>query len=172
VKLVDRNSTDPKKQFADGMRKDDLILYTGHGRRGSGPDFDHANSSAGNYVLGKPSESGHYKLGRNELDKPGALSNDYQMMFFDACNTNKYLDDLRSRPKNKSTDNLDVVASTRELPWSTSKSDILTTLDGVMGGRSIQDIKGSLDRQNAGSGPGAAFVADGFRGNTQPAASP
>jgi peptidoglycan hydrolase-like protein with peptidoglycan-binding domain len=166
VKLVDRDTPGAKDKFADGMKQDDLILYSGHGRRGSGPDFDHATSAAGNYVIGKPTEAGHYTLGDNDVGKQGALSTGYQMMFFDACNTNNYLDDLRSRPKNKDTGNLDVIASTRELPWSTSKADILGTLDGVMGGKSIQDIKGGLDAQNAEAGKGAAFVADGFKANS------
>ena len=166
VKLVDRNTPGAKDKFADGMKHDDLVLYSGHGRRGSGPDFDHANSAAGNYVIGKPTEGGHYTLGKNDLDRPGALSDGYQMMFFDACNTDGYLDDLRSRPGNKSNGNLDVLASTTELPWSTSKGDVLNTLDGVMGGKSIQDIKSSLDARNAEPGKGPAFVADGFRTNT------
>ncbi len=166
VRLVDRNSPDAKSQFANGMKNDDLILYSGHGRMGSGPDFDHANSSAGNYVIGAPSEQGHYKLGANDVGKQGALKNEYQLMFFDACNTFRYVDDLRSRPKNKDASNLDIVASNRELPWSTSKADVLGMLDGVMGGKSIQDIKGGLDRQNADSGTGPAFRADGFKGNS------
>jgi len=166
VKLVDRDTPDAKNKFGAGMKNDDLILYSGHGRRGSGPDFDHADSKDGNYVIGKPSEPGHYKLGDNDLSKQGALGNQYQLMFFDACNTNKYLDDLRSRPRNKDAGNLDIVASTRELPWSTSKADMFAMLDGVMDGKSIQDIKGALDKQNAEAGKGAAFVADGFKGNS------
>lgn len=172
VKLVDRDTPSAKDKFADGMKKDDLILYSGHGRRGSGPDFDADKSAAGNYVIGKVSEEGHYALGKNDVSKKGALSDGYQMMFFDACNTNAYLDDLRSRPKNKDSGNLDVIASTRELPWSTSQGDVLGTLDGVMGGKSIQDIKGSLDSRNAEPGKGAAFVADGFKGNSYRPAAP
>ena len=172
VKLVDRNTPGAKDKFADGMKNDDLILYSGHGRRGSGPDFDHANSAAGNYVIGKPSEAGHYTLGQNDVAKTGALKDGYQMMFFDACNTDGYLDDLRSRPKNKDNSNLDVLASTRELPWSTSTGDVFNTLDGVMGGKSIQDIKANLDRRNAEPGQGSAFVADGFKTNQyRPAAT-
>ena len=166
VKLVDRNTAGAKEKFSEGMKNDDLILYSGHGRRGSGPDFDHANSAAGNYVIGKPGEAGHYKLGENDLSKQGATSNNYQLMFFDACNTNKYVDDLRSRPKNKDAGNLDIVASTRELPWSTSKGDVLGMLDGVMGGKSINSIKAGLDKDNQASGTGPAFVADGFKGNS------
>ncbi len=166
VKLVDRDTPGAKDKFSEGMKKDDLILYTGHGRRGSGPDFDHANSAAGNYVIGVPTEAGHYKLGANDLAKVGATSNGYQLMFFDSCNSKYYLDDLRARPKNKDATNLDVVGSTRELPWSTSTQDVLGMLDGVMGGKSIQDIKSQLDSQNAEKGLGAAFVADGFKGNS------
>jgi peptidoglycan hydrolase-like protein with peptidoglycan-binding domain len=172
VKLVDRNTPDAKGRFAAGMRDDDLVIYSGHGRRGSGPDFDHADSAAGNYVIGKPVEEGHYQLGGNDVGKAGALGNQYQLMFFDACNTKYYVDDLRSRPRNKDAGNLDIVASTRELPWSTSKSDMFAMLDGVMGGRSIQDIKGRLDQDNAEAGKGAAFLADGFRGNSYRPAAP
>lgn len=172
VKIVDRDTLSAKNKFADGMKKDDLILYSGHGRRGSGPDFDDAKSAAGNYVIGKVSQEGHYALGKNDVGQKGALSDGYQMMFFDACNTNAYLDDLRGRPKNKDSGNLDVIASTRDLPWSTSNGDILGTLDGVMGGKSIQDIKGSLDSRNAEAGKGAAFVADGFTGNSYRPAAP
>jgi peptidoglycan hydrolase-like protein with peptidoglycan-binding domain len=172
VKLVDRNTPGAKDKFADGMKKDDLIIYSGHGRRGSGPDFDHANSADGNYVMGKVNEAGHYKLGKNDLDKSGALSDGYQMMFFDACNTDQYLDDLRSRPGNKNNGNLDVLASTTELAWSTSTRDIFNTLDGVMGAESIQDIKGRLDADNAEPGKGPAFVADGFKTNTYRPAAP
>jgi hypothetical protein len=87
-------------------------------------------------------------------------------MFFDACSSKHYVDDLRSRPKNKNAGNLDVVASTRELPWSTGVADTFAMLDGVMGGKSIQDIKGQLDRVNAEAGKGDAFIADGFKGNS------
>lgn len=168
VRVVDRDSQDAKGQFAKGMKSDDLILYTGHGRRGSGPDFDRDSSPAGNFVIGPPSEEGHYALGANDLDKPNTLSNGYQMMVFDGCNTKWYADDFRSRPRNKSEGNLDLLLSNTELPWSTSADDILGALDGVLAGESMAGIKGRLDRINADSAKGTntAFRADGFRGNT------
>ena len=119
VKLVDRNVANPKGQFADSMKKDDLVIYSGHARYGSGPDFDDVHSKDGNFVIGEAYEAGHVTYGKNDL-KSTKLSDNYQLMFFDGCSTKNYVDDLRSVPKNKSADNLDIVASNRPISWSTS----------------------------------------------------
>lgn len=171
VRLVDRNTPDAKEQFSKGMKGDDLVIYSGHGRVGSGPDFDDKHSANGNYVIGDPMEANYVTIGKNDIDKKGALSDGYQLMFFDACNTKWYVDDLRKRPKNKDEDNLDIVASNRELPWPQSAPDVFGMLDGVLAEKSMPDIKRDIEA-NHGSGP-PAFRTDGFKGNTyQPASSP
>lgn len=164
VRLIDRDSPDAKEQFSKGMKNDDLILYSGHGRRGSGPDFDADKSAAGNYVIGKPYEDGHYALGQNDVKKAGAMSNNYQMMMFAGCTTNLYIDDMR-QARNKTAGNLDIVASQRLLNWGDVERSTLAMLDGVMGGKSIQDIQTNVNAINAGSGEKPGFITDGFRGN-------
>jgi hypothetical protein len=160
VKLVDRNSTNPKKQFGDGMENSELVIYSGHARYGSGPDFDDIKSSKGNYVIGQPYEQGHVTIGANDLKK-AKMTDGYQMMMFDGCTTRNYLDDLRSIPKNKSAANLDIIASNKELPWNTGTADVFTTLDGVMAKKSVDDMKSDLEKRND-----AGFTADGFKANT------
>ena len=160
VKLVDRNSTNPKKQFGDGMENSELVIYSGHARYGSGPDFDDIKSAKGNYVVGQPYEEGHVTIGANDLKK-AKMTEGYQMMMFDGCTTRNYVDDLRAIPKNKNAANLDIIASNKELPWSTGTDDVFTTLDGVMGKKSVDAMKADLEKRNA-----VGFTADGFKANT------
>lgn len=164
VRLIDRDSPNAKEQFSKGMKGDDLILYSGHGRRGSGPDFDADKSAAGNYVIGKPYEDGHYALGKNDVKKAGAMSNNYQLMMFAGCTTNLYIDDMR-QARNKTQGNLDIVASQRLLNWGDVERSSLAMLDGVMGGKSIQDIQSSVNAINARDGEKPGFITDGFKGN-------
>lgn len=162
VRLVDRDSPNAKDQFAKGMKHDDLILYDGHGRRGSGPDFDADKSAAGNYVIGKPYEEGHYALGANDAKKKGALGSQYQMMVFSGCTTNHYVDDLRQVKGSKS---LDILATKSLLNWDPSASSVLGALDGVMGGKSINDITSHLETVTPHDGKNGAWTAHGFKDN-------
>lgn len=161
VKLVTRASHEARRQFTEALRDDEVVLYTGHGRRGSGPDFDGAGSAAGNVVFGAPYEAGHYALGRNDLDtnRNGTFADHYQLLFFDACTSDLYLDDLAVRVDNKNARTLDVIAATVELPWSTSAGDVFAVLDGVMRGSSLSTLRTGLDARNAAAGPNA-FVTD------------
>jgi hypothetical protein len=163
VRLVDRDSPNAKEQFAKGMKNDDLILYDGHGRRGSGPDFDADKSPAGNYVIGKPYEEGHYALGENDVKKKGALGKQYQMMVFSACTSNYYVDDLRQVKGSKS---LDILATKTLLNWDPKASSTLSVLDGVMGGKSVNDITSELERVTPHDGKAGAWTAHGFKDNT------
>lgn len=168
VRFVNETSANPKAQFATGMKNDDLIIYGGHGRRGSGPDFDADKSPAGNFVVGPPYEEGHYTLGANDLDKPNALSSGYQLMFFNGCNTKLYADDFRSRASKKGDKTLDLVLTSTELYWSETASNTLIFLDGVMAGKSMKAIKDDLEANNqyaASEWHGEAFRTDGFRNN-------
>ncbi len=164
VKLITPDTPNAKEKFAKAMAEDEMVTYAGHGRYGSGPDFDDINSTAGNVVLGKPYEQGHVKLGDNDLKKM-QMTNDYQLMMFSGCTTNKYLDDLRSVPKNKNTKNLDVVASTDLLYWNNMGDNALTQLEGVTSGRSMNEIQSNLERINKQAGKKSVWTADGFRDN-------
>ena len=102
LELITPDTEDAKARFAHAMRSSELVLYGGHGRYGSGPDFDDIHSPAGNFVIGAPFEPGHVTLGPNDLEA-APLTRDYQLMFFDGCNTFRYFDDLRSRTPGKTT---------------------------------------------------------------------
>jgi peptidoglycan hydrolase-like protein with peptidoglycan-binding domain len=166
VKLITPGTPDAKAHFAKAMASSEVVIYSGHGRVGSGPDFDDKHDPAGNFVIGKPYKRNYVDLGENDLKKT-PMTNDYQMMFFDGCNTNLYLDDLRRVPRNKDTSNLDIVGASTELPWSTSADDVGSFLDGITHGKSINEIKHDLDVINR-EGPRDRkkhFLSDGFQDN-------
>lgn len=170
LEVVTPDDPRAKERFATALRQQELVLYGGHGRYGSGPDFDDIHSTAGNFVIGAPFEPGHVTLGPNDL-AAAPLTPGYQLMFFDGCNTFRYLDDLRSaKAPGKTTKNLDVLGSTTELYWHVTADNLLAMLDGVTSGDDVEVIKAALDRVNR-SGPDDQrhyFTADGFEDNVRP----
>ena len=165
VKVITADTPQAKEQFAKAMGGSELVIYSGHGRYGSGPDFDGINSPKGNYVIGKPYEAGHVALNKGPTDlQKTAMTKDYQLMLFDGCTTNHYLDDLRKAP-GKDSKNLDLVVSTDLLPWSTASRDVLGMLDGVEKGASINEIKAGLEDLNKKPGKAQVWKVDGFNDN-------
>ena len=106
VKLITADTPHAKDQFAKAMASSEMVIYSGHGRYGSGPDFDDIKSPKGNFVIGKP---GHVALNKGQTDlQKTAMTKDYQLMMFDGCTTNHYLNGLRAVP-GKDSKNLDLV---------------------------------------------------------------
>lgn len=166
IELITADTDHAKSRFADAIRSSEVVLYGGHGRYGSGPDFDDIHSPAGNFVIGQPFEPGHVTLGANDLSA-APLTTAYQLLFFDGCNTFHYFDDLRSRTPGKTTKNLDVIGSTTELYWNVTASNLLTMLDGVTEQKNLAALEGSLNEANR-SGPAdqlSYFRGDGFEDN-------
>jgi hypothetical protein len=153
VTVITPDQPSAKANFAAAMQSGEVVMYTGHGRVGSGPDFDDIHSAAGNYVIGKPSKASYVTIGANDL-KRAKLTNDYQLFFFDGCNTKYYVDDLRSIPKNKTTANLDIVGAQTELPWGTSSADLLAMLDGLEEGHNLQTIGAGVEQSRQPRRPG------------------
>jgi peptidoglycan hydrolase-like protein with peptidoglycan-binding domain len=165
VKLITADTPQAKEQFAKAMGGSEMVIYSGHGRYGSGPDFDGVNSPKGNYVIGKPYEKGHVALNNGPTDlQKTAMTKDYQLMLFDGCTTNHYVDDLRKAP-GKDSKNLDLVVSTDLLPWSTASRDVLGMLDGVEKGASINEIKAGLEELNKKPGKTQVWKVEGFNDN-------
>jgi peptidoglycan hydrolase-like protein with peptidoglycan-binding domain len=166
VKLITPDTPQAKDKFAKAMGESEMVIYSGHGRYGSGPDFDPINSAKGNFVIGKPYEAGHVTLNRGQTDlQKTAMTKDYQLMLFDGCTTNYYVDDLRRAP-GKDSKNLDLVVSTGSLPWSTGSTDVLKMLDGVTEGQSINQIKSDLEDINREPGSKKQlWKTDGFNDN-------
>ena len=88
-------------------------------------------------------------------------------MFFDACNTFRYFDDLRSKTPGKTTQNLDVIGSSTELYWNVTASNLLTMLDGVTERQNLEQLEASLDAVNRADqgGPSTALRTGFFRGD-------
>ena len=108
VKLITADTPQAKDKFAKAMSESEMLIYAGHGRYGSGPDFDDIKSPRGNFVIGEPYEAGHVTLNKGKTDlQKTAMTKDYQLMMFDGCTTNYYVDDLRRAP-GKDSKNLEI----------------------------------------------------------------
>jgi hypothetical protein len=166
LELITSETDHAKTRFAAALRRDEFVLYGGHGRYGSGPDFDDIHSPAGNFVIGQPYEAGHVTLGPNDLEA-AKLSADYQLMFFDGCSTFRYFDDLRAKTPGKTTKNLDVLGSNTELYWHVTAANLLTMLDGVSEQQNLAELETSLDAVNRAGPTDQAryFRGDGFEDN-------
>ena len=166
MELITADVDHAKARFANALRNNELVLYGGHGRYGSGPDFDSITSPAGNFVIGQPFEPGHVTLGRNDLTA-APLTPAYQLMFFEGCNTFHYFDDLRAKTPGKSTKTLDVIGSTTELYWHVTAANLLALLDGVTSNHDLEHLETALDAVNR-AGPADQlryFRSDGFEDN-------
>lgn len=164
VKLITPETPNAKEKFAKDMESSEMVMYSGHGRYGSGPDFDDINSTAGNFVIGDPYEQGHVKLGENDLNK-AKMTKDYQLMMFAGCTTFKYLDELRAKP-GKDSKNLDLMVSTDLLYWGNLGPSNLEMLSSVTSGRSMNEMHSRVDTLNAQpGGKKSSWKADGFQDN-------
>lgn len=166
LQLVKPDQPDARERFASGISRHELVLYGGHGRYGSGPDFDDIRSPKGNFVVGRPFEQGHVTLGEDDLART-SFPDGYQLLFFDGCNTFRYFDDLRAKAKDKSPGTLDVIGSTTELYWDDTADNLFVMLDGVMAGKDLDALSAGLDEVNR-QGPLDAsrfFVGNGFEDN-------
>lgn len=166
LELIAPDAATPKERFARAMRQTELVMYGGHGRYGSGPDFDDIHSASGNFVIGHPFEAGHVTLGSNDLEAEPLMSA-YQLMFFEGCNTFRYFDDLRARAPGKSTKNLDIIGSTTELYWNVTAANLLAMLDGVSDQKDLGQMRDSLDALNRTDSADirSYFRGDGFEDN-------
>ncbi|MBL8915362.1 MAG: peptidoglycan-binding protein [Archangium sp.] len=162
--IVTAETPDAKARFAAAFKSSEVVLYGGHGRYGSGPDFDHIASASGNFVIGAPFEAGHVTLGPVDL---GPLTPEYQVMFFDGCNTFRYFDDLRAR-SGKGIDKLDVIGSNAELYWNDTAENLLAALDALSSGEDLEQLNSRLDRINSAPVGTHAFRPDGFDDNGTP----
>lgn len=141
IRFITPDTKDAKAEFAKGLSQDDISIYKGHARYGTGPDFDDKKSAAENFTIGVGSALhkagklkrppgkdsswyyGHQKMKKvldrrkndlEEMQKEGKLDpKKYQVWFFNACATLHYLDELRSPALAGSKDrkNLDIIGT-------------------------------------------------------------
>jgi hypothetical protein len=142
IRFVTPSTQNAREEYERGLSQDDITVYSGHARYGTGPDFDPAKSAAENFVIGvgsalhksghlkaPPGEDSHWYAGHKKIEKlleprkndlermeqEGKLDKDkYQVWFFNACSTIHYLDELRdpALAGSKNRSNLDIIGTT------------------------------------------------------------
>lgn len=148
-----------RDRFRKAMEGDDAVLYTGHARAGTGPDFDPHASHEGNYKMGKGYSDKYNKEvegADNQLDKT-RFTKKYQVHQLWGCTTENYWKHIDKRLGKKGTDgkplksHKDIVTTTKSIP----------TVRGLFG--TLAFLRGLLAEA---SGPVLADMADiGMRMN-------
>lgn len=163
VRLITPDTPDAKRRFAEAIASDEVVIYTGHGRHGSGPDFDDVKSAAGNFRIGDPYKQGVVALGDNDLVKT-RFTPRYQMFVLDGCSTKHYVDDLRGKAQGKNTKNLDIIGTKVTLSWGDTASTALAALEGVSSNWSVNQLRKKLNEVNSDPAEKSAdkFLFDGF----------
>lgn len=143
VRLITPGKDGKKAQesFKKAVEQDEVVLYSGHARYGTGPDFDHIKNGDGNFVVNEKGNKHHSKppaklrnaiKGRGtDLDKLSGRPK-YQLMIMNACSTEEYLPHLRgSKFKGRDHGNTDIVV-TNDPTWvGTGAKHTLGFLKGV-----------------------------------------
>ena len=157
-------------RFGDALADSELTLYTGHARRGIGPDFDPDRSPAENFVFGVGSalhaagraveprqvEQHHYVIDRvndlEEMTRAGRFDQErYRVWFFNACSTLAYVDELRGGLLPEAVDrrNLDLFGTRRSVPTAAGLDTTFAVLDGVMNAQTMEQIVRTMGRISA-----------------------
>lgn len=180
-------------EFSQGLSQDEITIYTGHARYGSGPDFDAKVSPTENFRIGIDTalraagrrttveEARHHGVAIDEendlleMTRSGDFDpNRYRVLFFDACTSLAYLDEIREHVGNP--ENADVIATRRPSMFSTLDSalglqETQRFLEGIFASGSIESVLTGLNeiqRQRHGSTPfprGGVFTSSGFGDN-------
>jgi peptidoglycan hydrolase-like protein with peptidoglycan-binding domain len=152
-------------QFGRGLADSEIAVYTGHARRGIGPDFDEDKSPAENFIIGvgsalhaagravEPSriEQNHYVIDRvNDLEQMTARGEfdreRYRIWMFSACSSVAYFDELRNGilPASIDRSNLDLLGTRNAMPSAASLPSTLTLIDGILAARTVEQITAAM----------------------------
>ncbi len=174
VRLITYRDPEARAAYLESMQKSDATVYTGHGRYGSGPDFDDKHSSAGNVWI-NPDQAIH-EGGANgiyqELRRDGAehpldnidFDRKYKVWFFDGCNTRLYDRAIRANAKLDHR-SVDVFGAGTEIASSTTDDDVISFVGALMKQKSAGQIVGDLNRVNGITDKSHGFQADGMGDN-------
>lgn len=175
VRLVTYKDPEAKKAFLQAMQDSDVALYTGHGRYGSGPDFDHKEKGAGNIWINPDQtvkDSGTAGM-YHKLEAGGAKKNEiqtisfdkkYKVWFFDGCNTMHYMKSIR---QNKTIDasKTDVFGWGQEISTSTTDVDVLAFIQGLMKQQSAKQLIDNANKNNGVLDPKHGLHGEGLGDN-------
>ena len=156
VRVMSAKTPNAKSVFKDAMKNSDSVQYIGHGRYGSGPDFDAKESMKGNYVIGRAYAPYMNNLMRQQRGEGAAtdLSRTafdgyrYQLIAFYGCKTKHYVDDLRRVP-NKDSSNLHMLATNQSITPTEATYHTNRTISGLA---RLDSFSSMVDDMNAKSG--------------------
>lgn len=154
-------------EFRQGLSQDEITIYTGHARYGSGPDFDAKSSPLENFRIGidaalqaagrrtRVEEARHHGVAIDEehdlleMTQSGDFDpNRYRVLFFNACTSMAYLDEIREHIGGP--ENVDVVATRNPSMFSTLDTAVglqetQRFLEGIFTTESIESVINSLN---------------------------
>jgi hypothetical protein len=161
--------TGGKANFAKGLNDSELTLYSGHARRGIGPDFDADKSAYENFVIGVNSAlhkagrlvapdavaRSHYVIGKkNDLEQMKAAdawkTEKYRIWFFAACSTIAYMDELRGGllPEKMDRHNLDLFGTVKAIPIAAGLTPVFANLEGILAAETMEQIVERMQRSS------------------------
>lgn len=181
--------------FRRGLSSDEIAIYKGHARYGSGPDFDAKASAVENFRIGidraleeagrrtRVQEARRHGVAVDEendlveMTSSGEFDEDrYRVWFFNACTSMAYLDEIREHAGG--TDTVDVVGSRTPTSFSVLDSEAELTrvqrfLEGILDAESIESVVAGLDElerelreAHGGTAPaGGTYTSSGFGDN-------
>jgi len=138
-----------RDQLVRALGRDEAVVYMGHARYGTGPDFDAIDSGRGNFVVdrtGGPLGHPHAPLSdsiaaapRSMLPRVSAPPDGYQVLYFQACTTENYLPSLRDARIFPGRDraNTDVIGTTIPMRIATAPLHVLGFVSMLCEGRSV-----------------------------------
>lgn len=143
VRLVTPGSGGKKarESFKKAMEQDEMVIYSGHARYGTGPDFDDIKSGDGNFVIDEKGNRTHspppsylkksIKGRGTDLDQLTTKPK-YQMLVMSACSTDAYLHNLRgSKFPGRDHGNTDIVGTTQPTWVGTGAKHVLAFTTGA-----------------------------------------
>ena len=151
--------TGAKASFEKGLNESEVTLYSGHARRGIGPDFDADKSPYENFVIGVGSAlhkagrvkaagaaaESHYVLEKkNDLEamKGKWDPEKYRVWFFNACSSIAYIDELRGGllPEKMNRHMLDLFGTNQVVPIAAGLTPVFENLEGILAGQTMEEI--------------------------------
>jgi hypothetical protein len=163
--IVSAESATPKKSYTEFLSQKEIVIYSGHAKYGTGPDFDEEKSVKENFIIGVNSalhKAGKLTAGYNAhmnkilegygndleaMSKAGKIDPDkYQVWFFNACSSINYLDEVRQglvtdkSGKIKSKANLRFVGTRHSV-----SSDALKIVDAILKMKTMDQIISIMD---------------------------
>jgi hypothetical protein len=151
--------TGGEANFKKGLLESELAFYSGHARRGIGPDFDPDKSPYENFIIGVGSalhdkgrvtsagavaESHYVTDKKNDLEamKTQWDPEKYRVWMFNACSSIAYFDELRGGllPEKMDRHNLDLFGTTQSVPIAAGLAPIFANLQGILEGDTMEGI--------------------------------